>query len=307
MSTITRRQFIELGGRFAVLMGLGTGAAPKLADALESLAQGRAPVLWLQAMSCSGCSVSLLNADRPGPAEILTRYISLHFHSTLSAATGAVAMRVINDSIQEGGYLLVVEGSIPVAMPKACMVGGEPISAQVLRAARRARAVICAGTCSSYGGIPAAESNPTGALAVPEFLAREGVDKPVIRLPGCPAHPDWMTGTMAHVLKFGLPDLDADNRPTMFFSRPVHDLCPRFPDYERQRFAATFAEDGCLFKLGCLGPVTHADCSLRLWNAGTSFCINANAPCIGCSAKTFASATAFPFYTKEPTVGKKGA
>ncbi len=307
MSDITRRKFLELSVKLAAVMGLGTSAIPQLAEAMEQLSAGTAPVLWLQGQSCSGCSVSLLNSEEPGPAQILTGYISLLFHSTLSASTGDVSMGVINRSIDHGGYLLVVEGSIPAGMPEACIVGHETVTRQVSRAARNAKAVIALGTCASFGGIPAAENNPTGAVSLPDFLKSEGVSTPVISLPGCPAHPDWLVGTLVHVLNFGIPPLDDKGRPKMFFSRLIHDQCPRFADYERENFAKTFSDEGCLFELGCLGPITHADCTLRHWNAGTNSCINAGAPCIGCASENFAAKASFPFYRKgERNTGKEG-
>lgn len=297
MITISRREFLAWGASFATLMGLDTAAIPKVAAALENLAAGEVPVLWLQGLSCSGCSVSLLNSEAPGPAEIITSYIALAFHSTLSAATGEVAVEVINEMIEHGGYYLAVEGSMPAGMPAACMLGEEPVADQVLRAARNARAVLSVGACASFGGIPAAEGNPTGAVSVQTFLQGQDVNTPVVNLPGCPAHPDWIVGTLVHVLKFGMPALDEYNRPTMFYGKLIHDQCQRFADYEREKFAKKFSDDGCLFKLGCLGPVTHADCTLRLWNGRTNYCMKAGAPCIGCASETFASRTAFPFYT----------
>jgi hydrogenase small subunit len=178
------------------------------------------------------------------------------------------------------------------------MIGNEPFTKQVIRAADKATAIIAVGTCAAFGGIPAAENNPTGALSVPDFLKKEGVSKPTISIPGCPVHPDWLVGTLVHVLKFGIPALDDSGRPKMFFSRLVHDQCPRFADYEREKFARKFSDEGCLFKLGCLGPNTHSDCTNRLWNSGTSYCIKAGAPCIGCTSKAFAGKASFPFFRK---------
>lgn len=306
MAHISRRQFLTWGAQLTALMGLDASVIPRVAEALEDLSTGHIPLLWLHGLSCSGCSISLLNSESPGPLEILTDYISLLFHPTLSVATGEVAMKVINHSIEHGEYYLAVEGSIPAGMPSACMMGGEPVSAQVLRSAKNARAVISVGSCAAFGGIPSAENNPTGAISVRKFLRNEKISTPVINVPGCPAHPDWIVGTLVHLLKFGLPALDAAGRPTMFYHRLIHDQCPRFSDYERERFAKTFSDDGCLFKLGCLGPNTHADCTLRLWNGRTNYCIKAHAPCIGCASEDFASQTSFPFYTKPSSTGTIG-
>jgi len=310
MLNITRRDFLGFSAKLAALMKLGTSAIPKIAGALESLGGETPPVLWLQAQSCSGCSVSLLNSEDPGPAELLTRYLSLKFHSTLSTATGDVGMEVIRRTMSrdatggsegqktDNGYVLVVEGSIPEGMPEACVMGKEPLTKLVSHAAINAKAVIAVGTCASYGGIPAAENNPTGTVSVPTFLRNQGIAKTMITLPGCPAHPDWIVGTLVHLLEFGIPHRDNESRPVMFFSRLVHEQCPRFADYEREKFAKAFSEEGCLFKLGCLGPNTYADCTIRYWNSGTNSCIQANGPCIGCASEDFARKASFPFYRK---------
>lgn len=298
MSKIDRREFLSLSTKLAALMGIGASGIPRIAEALEQLASGNAPVLWLQGLSCSGCSVSLMNSENPGPLQILTRYISLQFHSTLSTATGKTGMDIVHRTMERGDFFLVVEGSIPAKMPEACMMGHENIGTLVSRAARRANAVIAVGACASFGGIPAAENNMTGAMGVPEFLESEGVATPTIRIPGCPAHPDWMVGTLAHVLQFGLPKLDNLGRPEMFYSKLIHDQCPRFADYEREKFAKQFSDNGCLFKLGCIGTNTHADCTTRYWNSGTNSCIPAGAPCIGCASADFAKKASFSFYRK---------
>jgi hydrogenase small subunit len=298
MPTLNRRQFLKMGASLAAAMGLGTGFITPVAEALAELSTGQAPVLWLQGQSCSGCSVSLLNTENPSPATVLTRYISLFFHSTISAATGHTAMDIVTKTIESGGYYLVVEGAIPAGMPKACVMGHKPVSELVEQAAKKAKAVISVGACAAYGGIPAAENNPTGSMGVADFLAKKGVSAPMIKLPGCPAHPDWIVGTLVHVLKFGLPKLDKDGRPIMFYGRILHEQCPRFADYERENFAQSFSEDGCLFKLGCLGPVTQADCTTRYWNRGANTCIAAGAPCIGCASDIFARSASLPFYRK---------
>jgi hydrogenase small subunit len=112
-------------------------------------------------------------------------------------------------------------------------------------------------------------------------------------------HPDWLVGTIVHLLKFGMPPLDGLGQPLAFFSRIVHDQCPRFADYEREKFAATFSGEGCLFRLGCQGPLTKADCMLRFQNSRTSTCIRAGAPCIGCASPNFSAKAGFPLFLKD--------
>ena len=299
MNNMNRREFLALSAKIAALIGLSASATSQVAEALAELSAGTAPVIWLQGQSCSGCSVSLLNASAPPVAEVITQYISLKFHGTLSVATGEVGMEVVRGMIKAGGYFLVAEGAVPAAMPEACSIGGEHYTEQLVAAAQRAKAVVAVGACAANGGIPAAANNPTGSMSVPAYLRKRSVSTPVISVPGCPAHPDWVVGTLVHVLKFGMPALDHNGRPEMFYGKKIHDQCPRFPDYEREKFAKTFGDDGCLFKLGCVGPNTGADCTLRAWNSGVNHCIKAGAPCIGCASEKFALNDSFGFYTKD--------
>jgi hydrogenase small subunit len=298
MEPLNRRSFLQLSARLSALMGLSACAIPRVAEALEELAAGTTPVLWLQGQSCSGCSISLLDSESLTAFKLLTKYISLSFHQTLSSATGHQAVETVDKIIASGGYVLIVEGAVPTTMPRACSFGEEPFSAQLLRAARNAKAVLAVGSCAAFGGVPAAENNPTGASGIPAYLTAQGVKVPTISVPGCPAHPDWLVGTVVHVLKFGIPALDALGRPKTFFSKSLHDQCPRFADYERERFAKTYGDEGCLFQLGCLGPITKTDCNARDWN-GVNSCIKAGAPCIGCGGTHFAEKASLRFSTKD--------
>ncbi len=306
MEPLTRRSFLTLSLRLTALMGLGASSVSAMAETLERVVRGRAPTLWLQGQCCSGCSVSLLDSEPLGPDQLLTRHLALAFHQTLSGATGRQAVDTVNRAIAAGGFILVVEGSVPAAMPHACLFGEEAFADQLTRAARAAKAVVAVGTCATSGGIPAAEGNATGATSIPAFLKHAGIQVPCIAIPGCPAHPDWIVGTIAHVLQFGIPALDELGRPKAFFGKLVHDQCPRFADYERENFAKKFGDDGCLFRLGCAGPLTKADCNLRQWNGGTNTCIKAGAPCIGCAWEGFAAKRDFPFYLKNGQLRPEG-
>ncbi|MBE0618376.1 MAG: hydrogenase small subunit [Proteobacteria bacterium] len=293
---LDRRTFLKDAGLLVAALGLGPALRPTFAEALEELTTGRAPVLWLQGQSCSGCSVSLLNSERPGPADLLTRYLSLYFHQTLSAATGEAARQALERAIEGGGYVLVTEGAAPLGVPEACTVGEEPYVHLLQRAARRASAVVAVGTCACFGGIPAAPPNLTGAASTTEALAAAGITVPVVHLPGCPPHPAWMVGNLVHLLRVGMPDLDEHRRPIRTYGRLLHDQCPHFADYERQDFAVALGQDGCLFKLGCQGVITHADCSQRGWNGGVNWCVSSRAPCVGCARPEFARDPTYPFY-----------
>ena len=65
--------------------------------------------------------------------------------------------------------------------------------------ARSAASVVAAGTCSSYGGVPAARGRWSASVKA-AILKMRGIPTPVINVPGCPPHPDWMVGTLALLL-----------------------------------------------------------------------------------------------------------
>ncbi len=126
---------------------------------------------------------------------------------------------------------------------------------------------------------------------------------PVINCPGCPVHPQSLLGTVAYILAGGIPELDPETlAPKVFYGQSVHDACPRFHDWERRHFARHFGDAGCLFELGCLGPLSHTSCPQRQWNSGVNWCIRAGAPCIACTSTDFARRRDFPFYRKGETV-----
>ena len=269
-------------------------------------------VVWLQGAACSGCIVSLLNCFSPSIHTVLLRnltpgkHVSLRVQATAMAGQGWQVTDLIEQTIRRkpGQYIFVMEGSIQLTHPMFAMLGEEgdrevPISEKAAELARSAMAVVAIGTCAAFGGIPAGQPNPTGAVSIAELLAREGIDTPVINIPGCPPHPDWLVGSLASVMRYGLGAVEVDEigRPKLFYGRLVHETCPRRADFDAGKFAKNFGEPGCMYELGCKGPVTYADCSKRMWNSGTNWCIGAGSPCHGCVEPGFPDPLS-PLYTK---------
>jgi hydrogenase small subunit len=272
------------------------------------------PVVYLQAAGCSGCAVSLLNAASPTIKNVLIDqiapgvHINLRFLPVVMAASGEMAIQIMEDTAKQkkGEYVFVVDGAISMATDAVyCTVGerdGKPVTVQqrVTEIAKDALAVIALGTCASFGGIPAAPPNPSNCAPVQKVLAANGIEKPLINIPGCPPHPDWFVGTVAGIILNGLPkpeDLDDFLRPKAFYGKLIHENCPRRAYFDEGKFAKKFGDEGCLYELGCKGPITHADCPIRRWNSGTNWVIGAGAPCNGCTQPEFPNETA-PFYEK---------
>ena len=298
---LSRRDFLKMGASLAAFMGLSAVYHEGLAEALEEMSTGRHRLLWLHGQACTGCSVSFLNSVAPGPATILTQVVSLAFHSTISAAQGNVAMDAILKNIQNPGYILVFEGAVPMGMPRASLLNDRPMEETLLPAIQNAKLVIAIGTCATFGGMPGAEGNPTGAVSLKKFMEekRLSTDK-LLALPNCPCHPESLVGSLVYYLKFGMPPKDSQyHRPTMFYSQSIHAECPRYHYYQNSIFASKFGDEhGCLFKLGCLGPLSYANCARRQWNSGINWCIRANAVCVSCSSEHFCTYKDLPFYRK---------
>jgi hydrogenase small subunit len=273
------------------------------------------PVIWIQGSGCSGCSVSVLNALSPGINNALIdeivpgSHICLLFHPTVMAGAGEPAIAVITRAEEElsSGYVLIVEGSLALAEEGSFAVIGQykgkhlTISELAFELASRALAVIALGTCASFGGIPRGAPNPTGAVSVQAFLQARGIGTPLINIPGCPAHPEWLLGTVANVImrnRLPAPDeLDELARPRQFFGKTVHENCQRRADFDAGKFAESFGEEGCLYKLGCKGPFAGADCPIRKWNSGVNWCVENGSPCLGCTEPEFPDRFA-PLYEK---------
>lgn len=312
MEKISRREFTRLCMCSAAGLALSSVLTPYVAEALEQAAKGNPPVIWLQGASCTGCSVSLLNAVEPPIEKVLLEIISLKYHPTIMAAAGELAIDGLEESAKayRDQFFLVVEGGIPTKEGGSyCLIGekekkggfgcsGDGSELTLLEEVKTlggaAKAVIAVGTCASYGGIPSARPNPTGVVGVGEVVKK----KPVINIPNCPAHPERIIGTLAYVLTYNdLPELDALGRPKMFYPRPIHDNCRRREDFFAEKFAQKFGDEGCLYMLGCKGITAYSDCPERGWNNKTNWCIRAGAPCLGCSEPGFPDESS-PFYEK---------
>ncbi|OSM04085.1 putative hydrogenase (NiFe) small subunit HydA [Magnetofaba australis IT-1] len=272
----------------AATLGLPYSAGAKIAAA--ATAPDRPIVLWLSGQECTGCSESLLRADHPTLEHLLLDALSLDYHETLCAAAGHQIEALRKDTVEnkKGRYVLVVEGAIPLADNGIyCKIGGRTMIDLVTEAAEGALAIIAIGSCASWGGVAAASPNPTHAVGAPEALK----GKTVVTIPGCPPNPHNFIATVLHLLTFGkAPALDDKGRPLFAYGKRVHDHCERRAHFNAGRFAERFGDEGhrqgwCLYKLGCKGPETYANCpSLRFSDgAGGVWPVSVGHPCFGCT------------------------
>ena len=285
----SRRDFLRFCSFAAAAAGIQATGLPAVVQAFEK--KPRPPVIWLHFQECTCCSESFIRSSHPIVADVIFDYLSLDYTETLQAAAGEAAEKCMHDTMKKypGQYILLVEGSVPMKDDGIyCMIAGRSAEEILHETAKDSAAIIAWGSCASNGCVQSAKPNPTNATPIHKI-----VNKPVIKVPGCPPIADVMTAVVTHILVFGrMPELDNQGRPKEFYSRRVHDTCYRRPYYDAGLFVEAWDDENarkgyCLYKMGCRGPVTYNACSVTRWNEATSYPIQSGHGCLGCSENGF--------------------
>jgi hydrogenase small subunit len=302
---ISRRTFLKFCGLMAGTLALPLNYANVIAQALSTAP--RLPVIWLEFQDCTGDSESFLRAGKTPSGlslslpvsdktvtDLLLDYLSLDYHETLMAPSGAAAAKSLADSIAKypGGYVVVVEGSIPTAQNGTfCVINGKTALSILQDVSSKALATIAMGACATDGGVAAAGPNPTHAVGVGQAAPHA---PNLINLPGCPANVVNLVACLVnYVTTKQWPATDPTTHMPLFaYGGLVHDYCERRAFYEQGKFALAWGDAGhqngwCLNKMGCKGPVTHANCPSVKWNEETNWPVGAGHGCIGCAAPGF--------------------
>jgi hydrogenase small subunit len=316
------------------------GPPPPIEEPQPGTERGRLPlgplktihVYWLAGMSCDGCTISVAGATNPGIEGLLAGVVPampkviLH-HPVLSAEAGAEFVKPFRDAADGtlgAPYVVVFEGSVAderiahrtggyfSAMGVEAVTAGEgshpvPTATWLKRMAPGAAATMAIGTCATWGGVPSAEGNPTGAMSVMDFLGkdyRSAFGLPVINIPGCAPQGDNFTETVFAVLLFlqglgPLPTFDELGRPAWLFRDTVHHGCTRAGFYEEGIFAKHYGDPECLVEIGCWGPIVNCNIVQRGAINHMGGCMKAGGVCIGCTMPGFPDKFS-PFYKTPP-------
>ncbi|MBS1811086.1 MAG: hydrogenase [Acidobacteria bacterium] len=274
-----------------------------------------ASLLWLQGGACSGNTMSFLNAEEPSAVDLVTDFgIEVLWHPSLGLELGDQVQKILRDCTSGARPLdiFVFEGTViqaPNGTGRFDMFADRPMKDWVTELAAKAQIVVALGDCACWGGIPATAPNPSDSTGL-QFLKRNkggylGSDfrsqmgLPVINIPGCPIHPDWVTQVLVAVASGRAGDLALDDlqRPATFFKTFTQTGCTRVQYFEYKQSTMEFGQGtrkGCLFyEMGCRGPMTHSPCNRILWNRQSSK-TRAGMPCTGCTEPEF------PFFDLAP-------
>lgn len=274
-----------------------------------------ASLLWLQGGACSGNTMSFLNAEEPTAVDLVTDFgIDVLWHPSLGMELGDQAKKIFWDCANGERPLdiFVFEGSViqaPNGTGRYNMFADRPMMDWVRELAAQAQIVVAIGDCACWGGIPATAPNPSESVGLQYLKRNHGgflgagfkskMGLPVLNIPGCPAHPDWVTQILVAVASGRAGDLSLDDlqRPSTFFKTFTQTGCTRVQYFEYKQATTSFGEGtrkGCLFyEFGCRGPMTHSPCNRILWNRQSSK-TRAGMPCTGCTEPEF------PFHDLAP-------
>jgi len=302
---VSRRDFLGFCGTMAAALALPEAFGASIAHAIET--SPKPTLVWLEFQDCAGNTESFLRASRPSVADIILDTLSVDYHETIMAAAGHQAEKCLAESIarDHGAYIAVIEGSIPTGADGAyCTIGGRSALDIAREVCGGAAATVAIGTCASFGGLPAAAPNPTGALSVADAVP--GLAN-LVNMPACPANGENLAALIVHYVTFGrLPELDALRRPRFAYGKLIHDACEKRAHYDAGQYTEQWGDEGhrhgyCLYKMGCKGPVTYQNCPSVGWNAGTNWPVGCGHPCLGCAEPSFWDRMT-PFYRHLPEI-----
>lgn len=261
--TLSRRQFVKqmTAGSLTVPFLLSMLSKEILAEEKEEAKQS---VIWLR-----GHSSGLQNAGIWSYPNFHS-YVKKHF-TLISPFTQELESVALEYSDKGNPHILILDGYFS-------QDHDDPVNNLLKDLIVVSRAVILLGNEAAYSF-----NKVEGHMDLESELLHL-VETPYFKLPGNPVPIRHLIGALNHMILYDLPEMDEYKRPKMFYSQKVCDRCQYRGDFEKGNFVRYFGQkEGCLFWLGCKGPVTKNTCSIEKWNGTSEWCVSAGSPCTGCS------------------------
>ena len=243
----------------------------------------KSTIIWLQGLTCNGNSHSFFNYPQ---MPSFAASFEILYHPLLCGHENFLSFLNSDSSFD----FLILEGALSHD-ERILERFGLPFYEILDNLASRAKHIICAGSCASFGGVFRLRDplKITGALFSGKEKGGYWLEKDnVVNISGCPMHPKWLVETLFALHLGEKVLLDPFLRPKEVFSYLVHHGCLRNEYFEWKVDSHQLGErEGCLFyEHGCLGPMSHANCNKILWN-GVSSKTRAGSPCLGCTEFDF--------------------
>jgi hydrogenase small subunit len=272
-------------------------------------------LIWLSGAGCNGCTKAMLGSSEPGIEDLILGNVPdaprvILVHPDLAMESGDAFLANLEQAAKGrlSPFVLVLEGAIAdeslAGGGRFSRLGtsadGRPVTIAdwVDRLAPKAEAVIAIGSCASWGGVPAAKGNPTGAKGLEDYLGRDfrsrgGSDGsadsvnstglPVINVPGCAPTGEGFIETLIyvflHLARLVPLDLDEERRPRWLYNHDTYTSPPRL-EYSSV-VAAAGVDLSNRLAVKCPVPVTG-------WSRNFGGCSRVGGGCIGCTERGFA-------------------
>jgi hydrogenase small subunit len=272
-------------------------------------------LVWLSGAGCNGCTMAMLESSEPGIEDLILGNMPdaprvILVHPDLAMESGGAFLANLEQAAQGrlSPFVLVLEGAIADESLAGggsfsrlgTSADGRPVTIAnwVDRLAPKAEAVIAIGSCASWGGVPAANGNPTGAKGLVDYLGRDfrsrggsdvsadsvdsanSIGLPVINVPGCAPTGEGFIETLIyvflHLARLVPLDLDEEHRPRWLYN---HDTYPSPPRVEY--LPAVGFDPSNRPAVKCPVPVTG-------WSRNYGGCVRVGGSCIGCTERGFA-------------------
>ncbi len=194
-------------------LSFGIDDLPKAIDGLlRSLKKSEVPpLIYMKGKTCTGCSVSLLNFTRQSPSKLIINHDNLvTTGGNISPYNIAIDLIRRYTSGKIGPYFFALEGSIP-KIPADCYMSNRPVSDWVLRAGKTCLSALSFGNCAGGENPSSASGFNSNNMSLEEFFNQEGIDKPVIHVPGCPVGQEHIVNLIIHLVKNQFPHI-LDNK-----------------------------------------------------------------------------------------------
>ena len=240
-SGISRRTFLKFCATTASLLALPQKRCCRFGDCPWQCEKTLCDLVALSRVHRVYRSNIALSCSHIGKPYFRSYFVGLSAYDNGCPGEQAEDARRAAMNAHKGQYLLLVDGSVPVGNPGYSTISGMSNVDMLRESAKDAAGIIAIGTCASFGGIPKANPNPTGAVAVSDIIT----DKPIVNISGCPPLPIAITAVLVHYLTFKrFPDLDELQRPLAFLVKASMTDVIDAHFFEQRKFAKSFDDEG---------------------------------------------------------------